>query len=151
MPRHHETPRGGPPECRIPTIWLRTPRSTVRISRSEFEELVEEALAGIPEDFREKLENVDVFVEDRPSPAERRELGLRPGQAVFGVYRGTPLRYNAYGGHLELPNSITIYRDPIQRTCRSRQEIIHEIRRTVLHEVGHHFGISEARLRELGY
>jgi predicted Zn-dependent protease with MMP-like domain len=123
----------------------------VRIARSEFEELVEEALAGIPEDFREKLENVDVFVEDRPSAAERRELGLRPGETVFGVYRGAPVQDSAYGGRLELPNSITIYRKPFERTCRSRQEIIHEVRRTVLHEVGHHFGMSEARLRELGY
>jgi predicted Zn-dependent protease with MMP-like domain len=123
----------------------------VRVSRSEFEELVEEALAGMPEDFREKLENLDVFVEDRPSLAERRELGLSPGQTVLGVYRGTPLRYSEYGGRLELPNSITIYQKPIERICRSRQAIVHQVRRTVLHEVGHHFGMSEARLRELGY
>ena len=123
----------------------------MRIPRREFEALVAEALDGIPEEFRERLANVDVFVEDQPSADDRRALRLRPGQLVFGVYRGRPLQYESSRGHLELPDSITVFQRPIERLCRSRREIIAQIRRTVIHEVGHHFGISDARLRELGY
>jgi predicted Zn-dependent protease with MMP-like domain len=115
-----------------------------------FEALVVEALDKLPPDIQEKLENVEVVVEWRPSPALVRRLGLRPGDTLFGLYEGVPLtqRTSAYG--LVLPDKITIFREPIEAYSRSDEQVRRRIRHTVLHELAHHFGISDERLRELG-
>ena len=115
-----------------------------------FEALVAEALDSLPPDIQEKLSNVEVVVEWRPSPHQLRRLGLGPGQTLFGLYEGVPLteRTSHYG--MVLPDKITIFRQPIEAHCRSEEEIRQMVRRTVLHELAHHFGIPDRRLRELG-
>lgn len=120
------------------------------ISPEEFEQLVAEALDELPEFFQKKLQNVEVVVADRPTQAELRAVGLKPGQLLFGLYQGVPLtkRTSHYG--LVLPDKITIYRLPILQICRTPERIIHQIQRTVKHELAHHFGISDDRLRQLG-
>jgi predicted Zn-dependent protease with MMP-like domain len=116
----------------------------------EFEQLVVQALDDLPDFFKQKLQNVEVVVADWPSPTELRAVGLKPGQLLFGLYQGIPLtRRTSYYG-LVLPDKITIYRLPIERVCRSRAQIINQVQRTVKHELAHHFGISDDRLRELG-
>jgi len=126
---------------------LRRPRK--RGSKA-FEELVAEALDGLPPDIQEKLENVEVVVEWRPTPGQLRRLGLGPGHTLFGLYEGVPLteRTSYYG--LVLPDKITIFRQPIEAHCHSEDQVRQKVRRTVLHELAHHFGISDERLRELG-
>ena len=111
------------------------------LTREQFEDLVGEALDTIPEEFAQRMENVVVLVEDHP-PAGRRILGL---------YRGVPLtkRGHMYSGML--PDTIHIYRLPIQRMCSTDEQIVERVRSTVVHEVAHHFGIGDKRLKELGY
>lgn len=121
-----------------------------KFSPEEFEQLVAQALDELPGFFQEKLQNVEVVVADWPTEAERRSVGLKPGQLLFGLYQGIPLtkRTSHYG--LVLPDKITIYRLPIERVCRTPEEVIQQVQHTVKHELAHHFGISDDRLRKLG-
>ncbi|MCL4296321.1 MAG: metallopeptidase family protein [Anaerolineae bacterium] len=121
-----------------------------KFSFEEFEQLVIQALEDLPEFFKQQLQNVDVVVADWPSEAELRSVGLQPGQLLFGLYHGIPLtkRSSHYG--LVLPDKITIYRLSIEQVCRTREEVMQRVQRTVKHELAHHFGISDDRLRELG-
>jgi predicted Zn-dependent protease with MMP-like domain len=105
-----------------------------------FEELVAEALDGIPESLGRRMDNVVVQVRDQ---ARDRHL--------LGLYQGIPLtERDSYGG-LAMPDRITIYRLPICRMCRDEEEVVHQVRVTVIHEVAHHFGIDDDRLDELGW
>jgi predicted Zn-dependent protease with MMP-like domain len=107
----------------------------------EFDELVADALDGLPSGLTRLMDNVALFVEDEPPP----------GEHLLGVYEGIPLtsRGWSYGG--VLPDRITIFRGPIQRMCRTPAEVVEQVRITVVHEVAHHFGIDDDRLHELGY
>lgn len=111
------------------------------IPLDRFEDLVAEALDGLPEGLGERMDNVAVFVEDRP-----RQRGL------LGLYHGVPLteRDGGYAG-MVMPDRITIYREPILELCGSEAEVVHQVRVTVVHEVAHHFGIDDDRLHELGW
>jgi len=115
-----------------------------------FEQLVAEALDHLPEDIARHLDNVEVVIEPWPSPDLLRAVGLGPGQLLFGLYQGVPRtqRTSHYG--LVLPDKITIFQGPIQMTCRTEAEIRARVRRVVIHEIAHHFGISDDRLREMG-
>ena len=123
---------------------------TPQFTFEEFEQLVVQALDALPEFFQQKLQNIEVVIADWPTPAERRAVGLKPGQLLFGLYQGIPLtkRTSHYG--LVLPDKITIYRLPIERVCRTRAQVIARVQHTVKHEIAHHFGISDDRLRQLG-
>lgn len=112
-----------------------------RVSPERFDELVGEALEGIPEDLAAVMENVAVIVEDRS-----------PSGNLFGLYEGIPLiRRGPLSYGWVLPDRITLYQDTICAHCRDEGEVVEQIRRTVVHEVAHHFGITDARLRELGW
>jgi len=115
-----------------------------------FEALVAEALETLPEFFREKLNNVVVLVEDWPDRETLRLAGARSPAALLGFYHGIPLTERTSGYNLVAPDEIIIYQKPIERVCRTKAEIIAQVRRTVMHEIAHHFGISDARLREIG-
>ena len=123
----------------------------MRIPRHEFERLVEEAVEGLPEDFLEKLENVQIVVEDSPTPDDLDHRRLPPGHLLLGLYRGVPLTKRSVFAVPALPDRITIFQRSVERIARTPQAIVAEVRRTVLHEIAHHFGISDQRLRELGY
>lgn len=113
-----------------------------------FEDLVVEALDSLPPEIAAAMENVDVVVEDQPPAHEL--AGLPPGVTLFGLYQGVPLTGRGQYGNA-LPDKISIYRIPIQRAFRSPEAIKEQVRRTVLHEIAHHFGIDEQRLHELGW
>jgi predicted Zn-dependent protease with MMP-like domain len=112
----------------------------VEVDPERFEAMVTEALDGLPAELGELMSNVAVIVEHRPGPA-----------GLLGLYRGIPLtrRTTSYAG--VLPDQITIYRQAICAICGTDQEVVDQVRRTVVHEVGHHFGIGDGRLRELGW
>ena len=123
----------------------------MRLSREEFERLVAEAIEGLPQEFAERLQDVEFVVEDRPSPEDSREFGIGPGILVLGLYQGVPLIRRSVFDTTPMPDRISIFQRPIERICDTREQVVGQVRRTVLHEIAHHFGISEQRLRELGY
>lgn len=121
------------------------------ISRRRFEEIVTEAMEEIPEALWGVIDNLVVTVEEWPSRRQIESVGLPPGNTLFGLYEGVPLtkRTTHYG--LTPPDKITIFRGPILQFCPPDEDAIRtQIRRTVLHEIAHHFGISDERLIELG-
>ena len=111
------------------------------ISRQTFEQLVEDALGELPKQFADLLHNIAVIVEEEPTAAD---LGLleEPGSELLGIYRGTPLPLRVHGAPL-MPDQIAIFRGPILRIARSRYEAKLEIRDTVIHELGHYFGLGD--------
>jgi predicted Zn-dependent protease with MMP-like domain len=117
--------------------------------RQEFEKLVLEALAKLPAEFQEHLQNLDVVVKWRPSPAERREAGSDSDDALFGLYLGVPLSERGAYYNMALPDKIVIYQEAHEQFFPSREEMVEELRKTVLHELGHYLGIDEDRLEEL--
>lgn len=126
-------------------------KHAVALSRQEFRQLVAQAIASLPPLVIERLTNVEVVVKDRPTPEELAMAGTGPAETLFGLYAGTPLseRTSAYG--MVLPDKITLYQRSIEEVCRSQREIAAQIRTTLLHEIGHHFGLSEDELEEAGY
>ncbi len=115
-----------------------------------FESLVIAAVENLPAEFRRKLENIDIVVEDKPSPEEKKAAGPRGGGLLMGLYQGVPLskRTHYYGN--VLPDKITIFKDNIERICRTDDEIKETIVRTVRHEFAHYFGISDEHMRRSG-
>lgn len=111
-----------------------------------FEELVADALDTLPAEIVEMMSNVEIVIEDEPS-AEKL-AGLAPGGTLLGLYEGIPLTERGqYAG--ALPDKITIFRIPLTRYARSPDAIRDQVRRTVMHEIAHHFGIDDRRLEEL--
>jgi len=117
--------------------------------RHEFERLVLEALAKLPVEFQVHLQNLDVVVKWRPSPAERREADSDSDDTVFGLYLGVPLSERGAYYNMALPDKIVIYQEAHEQLTSSREEMVEEVRKTVLHELGHYLGIDEDRLEEL--
>ena len=110
--------------------------------RAAFERLVAQALEGLPPTFAERLKNIAVLVEARPSPDVAAELG----HDILGLYHGaTEFEHSSFAAY-ELPEIIIIYQDNIEAICRSDDEVVREVRLTVIHEVGHHFGLSDAQM-----
>jgi predicted Zn-dependent protease with MMP-like domain len=116
-----------------------------------FEDLVTKAVDSLPDEFKERMENVDIIIEDRPTPRQARSLRDEPGEILLGLYEGIPLteRGDHYG--FVMPDKISIFQKNIEAVCRTDNEIVAEVRKVVIHEIAHHFGISDARLDELGW
>ncbi len=120
----------------------------MEISTQRFESLVAEALDGLPREFAEAVENVMVTVEEEPREEDLRALGLDPEEdTLFGLYHGVSLPERGLD-YISLPDRIVIYRRPILEACDSPGEIVDEIRQTVLHELGHYFGLTEEDMPE---
>lgn len=122
--------------------------SRLRLSLKEFCAITRQVIERMPEPFRAHLENVAVDVEERPSAQTLRRMGLAHDEwdQLMGLFQGAPLTEQHFGEHH--PNHITLYKQSIEAACRSRAEIEYEIRRTVIHELAHHFGYSEDDLDE---
>jgi predicted Zn-dependent protease with MMP-like domain len=112
----------------------------IAVSVEEFEELVANALDAIPADLGAAMENVAVMVDDHSPPGR-----------LLGLYQGIPLTSRGAHYSATTPDRITIYMASICRACRTEQEVVEMVRRVVIHEVGHHFGIDDKRLEELGW
>jgi predicted Zn-dependent protease with MMP-like domain len=111
----------------------------VAVSTEEFEELVADALDDIPAELQAAMDNVVVQVDD-----------VSPPGGLFGLYQGVPLtKRGSYAG--AMPDRITIFKETICHACATTDDVVRQVRKTVIHEVGHHFGIGDARLRELGW
>lgn len=122
-----------------------------RLSRAEFEKLVTQAVESLPPRFLERLENVEVMVESAPTREDLEDAGIEPGRTLFGLYQGVPQTQRGTWYGSVLPDRIVIYQRPIEAIARDRREIRKEIRITLMHEIGHHFGLGEDELSDAGY
>jgi predicted Zn-dependent protease with MMP-like domain len=120
----------------------------VRVTRAQFEEFVADALDSIPPELGEQMENVVVLVEEYASPRQQREHG----GVLLGVYEGVDLtRRGPLSYEFAVPDRITIFQRPLEHMSRDVDDLKERVRVTLLHEVGHHFGLSDERLEELGW
>lgn len=119
------------------------------MDRQGFDWLVARAVDSLSEEFGTKLESIDVVVEDWPAPSQLAKAGLRRGETLLGLYEDVPRTKR--GRHYELvaPDKITIFQEPIETKCKYMAEITAAIQRVVRHEIAHHFGIRDARLRQI--
>jgi len=113
------------------------------VTHAEFEALVEQALRGLPRRFKDKIENVAVVVEEWADDETLQELGIEPPDTLYGLYRGTDLtrRDSSYAN--VLPDTIHIYQGPIEEDCADSTEMAELVRDTVIHEIGHYFGLDD--------
>jgi len=119
--------------------------------RPKFETIVARALDGLPEEVLAAMENLEVTIEDEPSDEVREEFELAEDETLFGAYRGTPLIDRGLADVPLLPDRIVLYQVPLEESFPRTDELIEEIRRTVIHEVAHYLGMEEDEIDELGY
>ncbi len=119
------------------------------MDEEHFRWLVAAAVEDMPEEFLDRLHNVDVVVEDRPTVAQLHRAGLRWGRTLLGLYEGVPQTRRGRGYGLVLPDKISIFRQAIEAQCSSDDQIRQTVRRVVYHEIAHHFGIDDDRLNHL--
>jgi len=114
----------------------------------KFEKLVNQGIKAIPKKFLEKLDNVDIVIEDEPTPYQLRKLRTRGGFLIFGLYEGVPQTKRWHYGQV-LPDKITIFKNPIEKIASSEKVIKEIVKNTVWHEIAHHFGMDEKKIREV--
>ena len=123
---------------------MNRPPSSLSFTPDEFDRLVKEAVDTLPHEYQARLKNLALVVEEEPAPQVLEELGIESQDDLLGLYTGSAEGKESFfdsGG--QLPARISIYRGPILRLCRTSAEVIQEIRDTVVHEIGHHFGLDD--------
>jgi len=119
------------------------------MERSEFEDIVVRAVDTVPEWFREKLQNIDIVVEDEPPARLLKDMGIGRGGTILGLYQGVPLSRRGFWYGNVLPDRIVLYMGPILRDSGSPEDTARKVREVVIHEIGHYFGFSDSELRKL--
>ncbi|MGW8284360.1 MAG: metallopeptidase family protein [Candidatus Deferrimicrobiaceae bacterium] len=122
-----------------------------KTSAAAFDNVLRQVLDDLPGMFRESIRNVAIVVEDRPPDWLLDELGLPPGETLYGFYHGVPLPERSVLDSGNLPDRISVYRGPLMEDFRDPGELARQIRTTLLHEIGHYFGMDEEDLARLGY
>ncbi len=120
------------------------------MEREHFRELVREAIESLPRELLARVQNVEIVIEWRPTAEDRKRAGIGPGSTLLGLYHGIPLPHRGENYNLVAPDTISIYQTPIEAICGTDEEVREQVRTTVLHEIGHYFGIDDERLHELG-
>jgi predicted Zn-dependent protease with MMP-like domain len=113
----------------------------------KFEKLVDQGMKAIPKEFLKKLDNVEIVIEEEPTPEQLKKLRIRKGSFLFGLYEGVPQTKRWHYGQV-LPDKITIFKKPIERYAYSAEDVKEIVKNTVWHEIAHHFGMDERRVRE---
>lgn len=121
------------------------------VSKQRFSELVERALEGLPQPFASHLEEIVVEVKDRPTRKQLRDVGLDEDELLLGLYVGSPFTDRSVLHSGQLPDRIFIFQEDVELASDSEADLVEQVRVTVLHELGHHFGMDEDQLDELGY
>jgi predicted Zn-dependent protease with MMP-like domain len=119
------------------------------VTRSQFESLVRDALAAIPRHFRERFQNLEIVVEDRPGADLVAEMGLEPEETLFGLYQGTPLTERGWSHGNDLPDRIVIYQRSLEEAFDDEDELFEEVCLTIIHEAGHFFGLDEEAIEAI--
>jgi predicted Zn-dependent protease with MMP-like domain len=119
------------------------------VQRAKFERLVAEALASIPRRFRDAMANLAIVVEDEPSRELIRDMDIEPSDTLLGLYQGTPLTERNWGYGNVLPDRILLFQGPHEREAEDEDDLVVAIGETLIHEVGHYFGLSEEEIEEI--
>jgi predicted Zn-dependent protease with MMP-like domain len=119
------------------------------MTRDRFRQLVSEAIDTIPLRFRRELQNIAIVVEDRPSRELLHEMEIEPPDTLFGLYQGTPLIDRRWDHGNVLPDRIAIFQEPIEAVSDTEDDVVTEIGETLIHEVGHYFGLSEEEIEDI--
>jgi predicted Zn-dependent protease with MMP-like domain len=120
------------------------------IARERFRQLVDEALASIPAQFREALQNIAIVIEQEPSPAQLDEAGVEgPDDTLLGLYEGIPLTERGWAHGNVLPDKITLFQGPIEDASDTEDDVIVAVAETLIHEIGHYFGLSEEEIQQI--
>ena len=119
-----------------------------KLKRTEFEKIVEQGIKAIPEKFLQKLDNVAIVIEDEPTPDQKKKLNLRQGWTLFGLYEGVPQLRRGVNYSAVLPDKITIFQKSIEAAARHEEDMKEIVKNTVWHEIAHHFGMDEVRVRQ---
>ena len=118
------------------------------MERSAFEKLVAESLRSIPKRFRKEMRNIAIMVEDEPSPDLLREMSITPPDTLLGLYQGVPLTERTWRGEQRMPDRILIFQGPHERDSTDDDDLVVAIAETLIHEIGHYFGMSEEEIEE---
>jgi len=123
------------------------------MDREAFEKLVEKIFEQLPDKFRSSIENVRIIIEDYPSDSLTQQLRLSSRDQLLGLYQGVPLPYRTswYGRSPVVPDTISLYQKNIERRSRTDEELERNVRETLMHEIGHYFGMTEEEIRSAGY
>ncbi len=123
------------------------------MDRLRFEELAEKAFESLPERFRDRIDNVQVVVEDYPSDDQLKSVKLSSRYELLGLYEGIPLEKRGiwYGTSATTPDRISLFRKNIESACRSDAEIANKIQEVLIHEIAHYFGMTEKEIRDAGF
>jgi predicted Zn-dependent protease with MMP-like domain len=119
------------------------------VTRDRFLALVREALADIPAEFRDALDNIAIVVEDEPTLEQLHEVDLEPPETLLGLYEGTPLPERAWAHGNVLPDKVTLFQGPIEDASDDEDDVVVAIGETLIHEIGHYFGLSEEEIEEI--
>jgi len=119
------------------------------MTRSQFLALVDEALATIPDDFQTAMKNIAIVVEDEPSAAQLESVDIEPPDTLLGLYEGTPLTERQWAHGNVLPDKITLFQNPIEDASEDEDDLVVAIGETLIHEIGHYFGLSEEEIEEI--
>jgi predicted Zn-dependent protease with MMP-like domain len=119
------------------------------VHRARFDALVAEALAGIPRRFRDAMQNIAIAVEAEPAPDLLREMDIEPPDTLFGLYQGTPLTERQWGYGNTLPDRILLFQGPHEREAEDEDDLVVSIGETLIHEIGHYFGLSEEEIEAI--
>ena len=119
------------------------------MKRDAFEQLVADALAGLPSRFRKAMSNIAIIVEDEPSRDILRDMEIDPPDTLFGLYQGTPLTERQWAHGNTLPDQILLFQGPHEREAEDEDDLVASIAETLIHEIGHYFGLSEEEIEEI--
>jgi predicted Zn-dependent protease with MMP-like domain len=119
------------------------------VTRSEFEKLVEKALRKLPKGFKDKIKNVAVVVEDWADDETLADVGIEPPDTLYGLYRGIDITRRDSGYGNVLPDTVTIFQGPIEEDCEDEEEMAELVRETVVHEIGHYFGLDDETMHRI--
>ena len=119
------------------------------MNQEEFTQLVAKAVEDLPQEFLDMLENVDIVVGDYPTPAQLSKSEVGHDKTLLGLYEGVPQTRRTSGYNMVLPDKITIFQKPIEAKCSNDDQVYAEVKKTLKHEIAHHFGTSDERLREI--
>ena|ERR1043166_8087149 len=123
----------------------------ISVSEQRFQELMEDAMASIPDNFKQKMENIAFIIEPYPSEHDLEKTGLKEGSMLLGLYSGIPYTHRSSWYNAATPDRILLFQKNIEYVCSTESQLVNKIKEVIIHEIGHYFGMDEEQIRAAGY